>query len=108
VGLEVVAGVVVEVGRVEKGLGRDAADVQAGAAKAAAGLNAGGLQERGRAERRVRGVSLGLVACNGRAKGTLRPSCAALMAATYPPGPPPMITTSYLSGPGSKVSTTAV
>ena len=28
-------------------------------------------------------------------QATLSPSCAALMAATYPPGPPPMITTSF-------------
>lgn len=76
---QLVAGVLVEVRRVEQRLGGDAAHVEAGTAEGTALLNASGLPPQ-------RGDCVGAGPASGARKAqrprTLRPSCPALIAAT--------------------------
>lgn len=72
---------------VEHSLGRDAADVQARSAERAALLDACGLSGRAVCQFGTVHGGLGSRGCGVRGARTLRPSWAALMAATYPPGP---------------------
>ena len=81
---------VVDVRVVEEGLGRDATDVEAGATQSPALFNAGDLLRRGKTLET--GLHDACVILN-----TFRPSWPALMAATYPATPPPMMTRSFSS-----------
>lgn len=82
---EVVLCLVIQVGVVKHRLGRDAADVQAGATECATLLDASGLirQEKVAKESATEQLSSRLE----KDARTFSPSCAALIAATYPPGP---------------------
>lgn len=74
--LHIMLSLMIHVGVVEHGLGGDASDVKAGSAEGAAFLYAGSL-----------GWALSVRIFVMRLWTTLRPSWAALIAATYPPGP---------------------
>jgi hypothetical protein len=86
--LRVVEDLVVELRVVEERLGGDAADVQAGSAEGATLLDTGDLMSR---------VSLPFRCFSRSVWLTFMPACPALMAATYPATPPPMITRSLSS-----------